>query len=730
MARGNLIADIWGGLAAMLVAFPSAIAFGVAIYAPLGTESAAAGAMAGMLGAVLLGVINPVLGGTQRLISAPCAPAAAVMGALAAELVRDREPTAVLLMMTAVALFSGLLQVAYGALGGGKVIKYIPYPAVSGFLSGVAVLIFVKQLPGLLGVTPARGLLDAVSAPESWRTESIVVGLTTIAGVFLAPKITKAVPAAILGIAAGVAAYFALSFNDPSMRSLADNSLVVGRVDVSFDSLMTGMQERGSALLGFRAADVGFLIVPALTLSALLSIDTMKTGVIVDAMTRSRSNSNKELRAQGIGNFVTAIFGGVPGAGTMGPTLINVTSGGKTRLSGALEGLFCLVALIALRGVVAWIPIAALSGILIVIAIRMVDTKSFRLLKNRSTLLDFGVIATVVAVAVSVGLIHASAVGFGLATLLFAREHMSAEVVRRKLAGGQLSSKQRRVPAELSVLKEHADCTVVCELQGNLFFGTTDQLFTELAEDLKTKEYVVLDLRRVHSVDFTAARLLDQMDVQLEDHGGRLILSGIPANLPTGRDIRAYLADLQIGKDSGGIEMFDDLDAALEWVEDHILEANLKEKYTSAAALDLNEIDLFEDLERHGLLSTVAECIEAHSYKAGDVICAQGDEGDSFFVIRRGTVRILLHLDGDRTMHVASFGRNNFFGEMSFLDHQARSADAIALTDVELYCLSRKRFDALSRQQPIVGVKVFARLARSLALRLRNTDAEVSALQE
>lgn len=729
MAKDTVVADVWAGMAAMLVALPSSIAFGVAIYAPLGTDATALGAVAGMVGAVLLGAINPILGGTQRLISAPCAPAAAVMGALAAELARDREPATVLLMMTAVALLSGLLQVTYGVIGGGKVIKYIPYPVVSGFMSGVAVLIFVKQLPGLLGVSGAN-LLSVVGDPQQWRLASVVVGLATIAGVFLAPKLTKSVPAAIIGLGIGVGVYFALSFREPALRSLSDNPLVVGRVEVSLGSLFTGISERGSALSRFQASDLTFLLVPALTLSALLSIDTLKTGVIVDALTRTRSNSNKELRAQGIGNLVTAVFGGVPGAGTMGPTLINVTSGAKTRLSGILEGSFCLLALIALRPMVAWIPIASLSGILIVIAIRMLDVKSFRLLKTKSTALDFVVVAVVVVVAVTIGLIQASAVGFALAIFLFAREHMAASVVRRKSTGRQHASKQRRVAEEAAILEAQGDSICVCELQGNLFFGTTDQLFTELAEDLKTRQFVVLDLRRVDSVDFTGARLLDQMDQRLEEHKGRLILAGVPAALPSGRDLRTYLAALQIGKDSGGIEMFEDLDSALEWVEDKVLEAHMPEKRTSAAAMALRQLDLFDDLERHGLLDTVEACVESRSYKAGDTVFQKGDAGDELFVIRRGTVRILLPTNGGHPIHLASFGRNDFFGEMAFLDRGKRSADAVALTDSELFVLSRARLDKLSRDQPIVGVKVFARLARALALRLRRTDAEVSALHE
>ncbi len=727
---GDLSADTWGGLAAALVALPSSIAFGVAIYAPLGGSSAALGAVAGMVGAVLLGVINPLLGGTQRLISAPCAPAAAVMGALAGQLAREHEPARALLLMTGVALLSGLLQIGYGLLGGGKVIKYIPYPVVAGFMSGVGVLIFVKQLPGLLGVAAGTRLPAALAAPESWRTPSLVVGLVTIAGVVLGPRVTKRVPAAILGLVSGGVAYFVLSRVDPALAVLTDNTLVVGSIDASVGGVLSGLQERGAAMAGFRLADLPSLVVPALTLSALLSIDTLKTGVIVDALTRSRSNSNKELRAQGVGNVVSAGFGGAPGAGTMGPTLINVTSGARTRLSGTLEGLFCLIAFVALGSVVAWIPLAALSGILIVIAVRMVDPKMFKLLRNRSTLLDFGVIAAVVVVAVAVGLIEASAVGFGLAVLLFAREQMAASVVRRKTFGDHIFSKQRRVDDETAVLVERGARTTVCELQGNLFFGTTDRLFTELAQDLEKQDFVVLDLHRVQGVDYTGARLLDQMDQRLDAHGGHLVLCGVPESLPTGQDVRAYFADLDIGKDSGGIEIFDDLDAALEWVEDQILEKALPDRPPRTAVLALDQIQLFRDIEQDGALDEVAACLEERAYEGGEKIFALGDHGDELFVIRRGTVRILVPLAGGKTLHVASFGRGDFFGDMAFLDRGIRSADAVALKRTDVFVLSRARINELSRAHPVVGATVFARLARALVLRLRRTDAEIQSLRE
>ena len=514
------------------------------------------------------------------------------------------------------------------------------------------------------------------------------------------------------------------------MRTLTGNPLVVGSLNASLGGVLSGLQERGAALAGFRLADLGGLVVPALTLSALLSIDTLKTGVIVDALTRSRSDSNRELRAQGIGNTVTAIFGGVPGAGTMGPTLINVTSGARTRLSGTFEGIFCLIAFLALARVVAWIPVAALSGILLVIAVRMVDRKVFGLLKNRSTLLDFAVISAVVIVAVAVGLVQASAAGFGLAVLLFAREQMAASVVRRKTHGDRIFSKQRRVDEETAVLAERGARTTVCELQGSLFFGTTDRLFTELAKDLETQDFVVLDLHRLQGVDYTAARLLDQMDQRLEEHGGRLVLSGIPVNLPTGQDVRTYFAALDIGKDSGGIETFDDLDAALEWVEDQVLEQALPNRPPRTAVLTLAQIQLFRDIEQDGALDEVAACLEEKSYEAGEKVFSIGDHGDELFVIRRGTVRILLPLAGGKTLHVASFGRGDFFGDMAFLDREPRSADAVALKRTDVFVLSRERVNQLSRAHPVVGATVFARLARALARRLRRTDAEVQSLRE
>ena len=404
----KLQGELWGGLAAMLVALPSAIAFGVATYAPLGAGYVGTGALAGILGAVALGIVAPLLGGAPRLVSAPCAPAAAVMAALAAGLLAGGRsplrPEAVPLLLTLVGLIAGVLQVLYGAAGGGRLIKYIPFPVVSGYLSGVAVLIFLSQVPRFFGLPKDVQGMHALLTPSLWKWQGMIVGGVTIAAMLGAPRLTRKLPAPVVGLCGGMLAYFGLGLLDGNLLRLEQNPLVIGPIAETGGSVLASLADRWHGLGLLSLATVKTLLVPALTLSALLSIDTLKTCVVVDALTRSRHRSNRELVGQGAGNIVSALVGGMPGAGTMGATLVNVGSGGTSRLSGVFEGVFSLLVFLLLSRLVGWVPIAALAGILIVVAFRMFDRTSFHLLKQRSTVLDFCVIAAVIIVAVAYSL--------------------------------------------------------------------------------------------------------------------------------------------------------------------------------------------------------------------------------------------------------------------------------------------------------------------------------------
>ncbi|MBS4096418.1 MAG: SLC26A/SulP transporter family protein [Sulfuricella sp.] len=724
----NLAGDFWGGLAAMLVALPSAIAFGVAIYSPLGGSYVAHGALAGILGATALGLIAPALGGAKRLITAPCAPAAAVLSAFAIDMLhQDVGVAAVLLLLTVLGLLAGLLQVVFGTVGLGRLIKYMPYPVVSGYLSGVGLYIIASQVPKFLGAPKSAHFWESLAEPGLWQWQAIVVGAVTMTVMAGAARVTKAVPAAILALIAGMLTYFGLGTIDATLLKLTGNALIVGPVGGGGDGFLDAFSGRWQALGSLGLSNLKELLVPALTLAVLLSIDTLKTCVVLDALTRSRHDSNRELIGQGIGNIAAAAIGGIPGAGTMGATLVSLSSGAASRFAGIIEGALALVAFLILGALIAWVPVAALAGILIVVGLRMIDRHSLNFLKSRSTILDFGVIASVVLTALTVSLIAASGVGVVLAVVLFVREEIRGNIVRRKSYGNQTFSKQIRIQEEMKVLEQHGDQSVIFELQGSLFFGTADQLYSVLEPELKLRKYVTLDLRRVHAVDITAIHMLDQVKDMLAERQGYLIFSEMPKNLPSGKDMQQYFDQVGLVRAESPVRVFEELDDAIEWVEDRILEQAALER-SEEKALELAEFGFFKG-RKEQTLAALETCMEKRSCRAGEKIFAHGDTGDELFLIRRGEVRILLPLNGTQSHHLSTFGQGNFFGEMAFLDGAVRSADAIAFTDADLYVLPRRTFDKIAEEHKKIAIHLLESLASTLAARLRYANAEMRALE-
>lgn len=725
----NLAGDFWGGLAAMLVALPSAIAFGVTIYSPLGSSYAAMGALAGILGVTALGLLAPVLGGTNRLISAPCAPAAAVLSAFVIDFLhKGNPPEAAMLMLVLLGLLAGAVQLLFGVAGLGRLIKYMPYPVVSGYLTGVGLYIIASQVPKFLGVPGSVRFWESLVSMPLWRWQGIVVGLVTMAVMFGAPRITKSVPAAILGLLAGALAYFGLGLLDPSLLVLSGNSLVIGSFSSSGGGSFTdGLTERWHAVGNLRLADVTALAVPAMTLAVLLSIDTLKTCVVLDALTRTRHDSNRELRGQGIGNIAAAVIGGMPGAGTMGATLVNISSGATSRLSGIIEGVLALLAFLLLSSVIAWVPVAALSGILIVIGVRMIDRHTLHFLKARSTILDFVVIAAVIITALTVSLIAASGVGIVLAIILFVREQIGERVVRNKTYGNHTFSKKVRVQSEMDILAHRGDQAVIFELQGSLFFGTTDQLYSALEPELKVRNYIILDMRRVQTVDLTAAHMLELIKDMLAERKGFLILSQVPDHLPTGMDMQQYFDQVGLVRPDSPVKVFEELDDALEWVEDRILSQEAlghpKEKL-----LDLHELDLFKG-RKEETLAALRSYTQQRTYAPGELIFSRGDAGDELFLIRRGEVRILLPIDKMHSHHISTLGRGVFFGELSFLDGCPRAATAVAFGDVDVFVLSRSVFNQLEVEHRQAALKLLEGLAVALSGRLRSAYTELRALE-
>ncbi|HPU79264.1 SulP family inorganic anion transporter [Accumulibacter sp.] len=728
----KLVGDFWGGLAAMLVALPSAIAFGVTIYASIGPAYAGLGALAGILGAAALGLVAPSLGGTNRLITAPCAPAAAVLSAFAIELVQlDVDPAFIVLRLTALGLVAGLIQLLLGLMRIGSLIKYIPFPVVSGYLTGVGLIIIGSQIPKFLGIFGNQSLWRTLTSPQTWQWQSVLIGGVTATVMLGAPLLTRIVPAAILGLLAGVLTYFGLAhFVDNSMLVLEGNKLIIGPLGGSAAGMLEAVTGRWRDIGELKLGQIAALMGTALTLAVLLSIDTLKTAVVLDALTRSRHDSNRELVAQGMGNVASACAGGMPGAGQMGATLVNLASGGQTRISGVVEGVLALIAFLVLGAFIAWIPVAALAGILIVVGIRMIDLKSLHLLESSWTMLDFAVILAVVAVALGYSLIAASAVGIALAMFLFIREQLTSTIIRSKVDGSDRFSKRVRLGNEMDLLVQRGDRTAILELQGSLFFGTKDQMYTALEPELRRRTYIVLDMRRVQSVDVTAVHLLSQIRDSLIERDAFLVFSGLTHTLPNGKNLAELFERMELTTTSDHVKVFPELDDGLEWIEDQILGENL-EQAAELPPLEIYELEIFKDCKEDSLVALV-ECLERRSVAKNEKVFSVGDAADRLYLIRKGAVRITTPVPGTSiNRHRLTYGRGDFIAGLSFVTRAASfSADATALEDTSLYVLHRESFEKLSEEHRRLAFNLMEAIAKVLAMRLNYADKELLATQE
>jgi SulP family sulfate permease len=713
----------------MLVALPAAIGYGLTVMAPLGPAYAMHGAWAGIVGTVVLGLVAAGLGGTARLISAPCAPAAAVLAAFSLEMVRRGDgPTAVLLSLALLGVLAGVLQLVLAYLGVGRLIRFIPYPVVSGYLTGVGLTLIGSQAPKLLGLGGAPDWLALRDLPWDWRP--LLVGAVTVAAVVLGSRSRSRVPSTIWGLGLGLMAYGVLALLDPTLRHWHNNPLLLGAVSAGGKGFVQHWQGTWASLLSWDWAHTQRLLGTALILAVLLSIDTLKTCAVLDQLTRSHHQPNRELRAQGWANALSATLGGLVGAGTAGPSLVALKSQASTRATGALHGVLALAAALLLGPFLAWLPVATLAGLLVGVGWLMIDREPLRYLRSPATVLDFGVVLVVVAVALSVGLIAAAAVGVALSMLLFVRGQSAAPVVRHRLSLEQAPSTWHRPRAEREALHESADQAVVLELQGSLFFGNANRLALALEQESARHAYVVVDLQHVPSIDVTALEMFHRHFETLRERGVVMVLCGASERRSKGHHLAVLLDSLQQRDPQGAVvRVVPELDDAIAWVESRLLHTATQGQ-PLPGPLAVREIEMFAHLPS-ATLQALETVLEVQRYAAGDTLYRAGMPGHELYWVRQGVVRLMATVDAAGTKRqVAGFGRGDHFGGLAFLDQEPRPNDAVAAEATEVFVLTRSAWQGLIAQHPELAFDIHAAMARTLATRLRRVQSQLLALQE
>ncbi|MTB50753.1 SulP family inorganic anion transporter [Lewinella sp. W8] len=502
----NLKGDFTGGLVAGVVALPLALAFGV---------QSGMGATAGLYGAIAVGIFAALFGGTETQASGPTGPMTVVSAALVAAAIQlngslDDAMSIILLTF----LLGGAFQVVFGFLNIANYVKYFPYPVISGFMSGVGLIIVILQIFPFAGLGSAKSTVAVVqNLPQLFseaNVQALLLGGITIAVYQFFPKITKAIPSALVAlIVATLVAYFA-KMDVP----------LIGEIPSGLPSLQLG------GILEVDPSVYGLVIEYALVLAVLGSIDSLLTSVIADNMTKTKHNSNRELIGQGIGNMLAAAIGGIPGAGATKGTVVNINAGGRTRLSGIIHGLFLLAVLLGLGKLAAHIPLCVLAGLLIPIGFKIIDFKGLKHLTKvpRS---DAVVLVLVLLITTFGSLINAVGIGIALACLLFMKK--SGDISERGLEVGKIADLEDSKPwqDEKEFYDKYKDKIIIKHLYGPLFFGFTSYFKDQIKSLPDDIEAVILRMDRVPYIDQSGLYTLEDIVFDLHEQNVKVILVGL-----------------------------------------------------------------------------------------------------------------------------------------------------------------------------------------------------------
>ena len=499
----NLKGDITGGLVAGVVALPLALAFGV---------QSGLGAIAGLYGAIAVGIFAAIFGGTTTQASGPTGPMTVVTAALVAatiEITGNLETAMPIIILTF--LLSGIFQIVFGFLNIASYVKYFPYPVVSGFMSGVGLIIIILQLFPFAGLNSGKStwyvIQDLPRLFSDFNIYALLLGILTVIVYYIFPYISKTIPSALAALViASIASYF-LQWNVP----------IIGEIPSSLPSLQI------EGILKIDSSFYPIVLEYALVLAVLGSIDSLLTSVIADNMTKTKHNSNRELIGQGIGNAIAGIFGGIPGAGATKGTVININSGGKTRLSGTVHGLFLLTVLLGLGKLAGYIPLSVLAGLLIPIAFKIIDTKGLKhlLVVPRA---DAIVLIIVLFMTTFGSLIQAVGVGLLLASLLFMKQ--ASDIAERGLEVGTLAGFDGEKPwqDEIEFYEKYKDKVYIKHLYGPLFFGFTSHFQNEVKNIPDEIKALIIRMERVPYIDQSGLYALENAILDLEKKGVMVVL--------------------------------------------------------------------------------------------------------------------------------------------------------------------------------------------------------------
>lgn len=475
----NRRGDVFGGVTAAIVSLPLALAFGIA---------SGAGAEAGIYGALLIGLFAALFGGTPTLISEPTGPMTVIMAAVITNMLAA-DPENGIAMAFTVVMIAGLFQIIFGALKLGKYITLMPYSVISGFMSGIGFILLIMQIAPFLGQkAPSGGATGTLQAlPELLSNAvsiEIFLALATLAVLFFTPKKLKdKVPPQLIALV-GITLVSVLIFDMGDVQR-------IGQIEVGLPSVVWPT---------FTTAQITTMVLDGMVLGMLGCIDSMLTSVIADNLTRTEHKSDKELIGQGVGNLMSGLFGGLPGAGATMGTVVNIQAGGRTALSGVIRVLVLGVAVFGAAELLEVIPLAVLAGIAAMVGLNILDW-SFIKRSHKVSWYSTLIMYAVMLLTVFVDLIVAVGVGVFVANIIII-EKLSRSQEQNIKAISDIDDEVPLRTKEREILNRAQGKILLVYLSGPMIFGLAKALSRQ-HEKIEKHQTVVIDLSDVSLIDDT-----------------------------------------------------------------------------------------------------------------------------------------------------------------------------------------------------------------------------------
>lgn len=483
----NLRGDLYGGLIAAIVSLPLALTFGVA---------SGVGAEAGLYGAIIIGFFAAVFGGTPTLMSEPTGPMTVVMTAIVAKLIAT-NPENGLAMAFTVVMMAGLFQILFGSLKLGKYITMMPYSVISGFMSGIGIILIIIQIAPALGSTaPAGGVVGVLTNIEQLiqraQLHEFILFTATLGILFFTPKrIKQIVPAQLISLVLiTLVSIFLLSEFD--IRR-------IGEISITLPNMVFPT---------FTTAQLNSMIIDALVLGMLGCIDSMLTSVIADNMTNKEHRSDKELIGQGIGNALSGLFGGLPGAGATMGTVVNIQAGATSALSGVTRVLVLVVMVFGAAHLIKHIPLAVLAGIAVKVGLDILDW-SFMKRAHRVSKSSMLIMYAVLLMTVFIDLIVAVGIGVFIANVLTI-EKLSASQAKNIKAVSDIDDQLPLNQEQKTLLNQANGDILFFYLSGAMMFAMSKAMSREL-QNISDYKVVIVDLSDVSFLDDTISLSIENM---------------------------------------------------------------------------------------------------------------------------------------------------------------------------------------------------------------------------